>query len=163
MKIYSFEHCLCNKNSDKEILAAVSEYLGCKFDNGVEVWRDEYGKPHVVGVENVYVSVTHSENLLLVAVSEKEVGIDAEKVARRVKNPMALAKRYFCDDEIEFLGDNPTQEAFCDMWVKKEAVSKLLGKGVACMKDESIFSDRIKITAIMDYDGFIVYCAAYCE
>lgn len=163
MKIYSFEHCSGNQNSDKEILAAVAEYSGCKLDCGVEVWRDEYGKPRVAGAENVYVGVTHSENLLLVAVSEKEVGIDAEKAERRVKNPLALAKRYFCADEIEFLGDNPTQEAFCDMWVKKEAVAKLLGKGVACMKDESVFSDRIKITAIKDYDGFIVYCATFCD
>ncbi len=163
MKIYSFEHCRNRENSDIEILAAVSEYLGCELGVGVEVWRDEYGKPRVVGLENVYVSVTHSENLLLVAVSENEVGIDAEKAARRVKNPAALAKRYFCADEIEFLGDNPSQEDFCDMWVKKEAVSKLIGKGVGCMKYESVFSNRFKITKIQDYDGFIVYCAAFCD
>lgn len=158
-KIYKYQKTTA-KNSDSEIIKSVKQYLGDE-DVEISVTRDEYGKPYVYGADGVFVSVTHDKDICLVAVSDREVGIDTERVDRKIKNPAALAKRYFCDDEIAFLGENPSSLEFTDMWVKKEALAKLIGKGVPCMKDKSIFSDEIRLEGMDFCDGYILYLAFY--
>lgn len=160
MKIYSFQYEGKSKNSDKEIIAAVREYI-CDKNADIRVVRDENGKPALMGTENLYVSVTHAENLLLVAVSDREIGIDAEQVNRKVRNFHSLAKRYFTKEELDFLGGNFTIDDFLHVWVKKEAQSKLTGKGIPDFKEYSIFSERFKISENTDYTNFIVYIAEY--
>lgn len=167
MKIYSFQcagnHRECETN--EKIISSVRRYLEEKNapadDTDIDVRRDEHGKPRIVGHDGIFVSVTHAESLLLVAVAPHDIGIDAEREGRRVKNPAALAKRYFCEDEIAYLGENPTQESFTDMWVKKEALSKLIGRGIPCMREKSVFSDDVIFEKTDGFDGYIVYCVRY--
>ncbi len=160
MKIYSYPYKKSSENSDREIIISVRTYLECK-NTDVTVTRDEYGKPYITEPQGIYVSVTHAEKLMLVAVAPYNIGIDAECEGRMVKNPARLARRYFCEDEIEYLGENPTQESFTDMWVKKEALSKLIGKGVPSMKEKSVFGEDLTITKHTEYPGFVVYSAKY--
>lgn len=160
MKIYSYPYKKSSGNSDKEIITSVRAYLECE-NADVTVTRDEYGKPHITEPQGIFVSVTHAESLLLVAVAEYEIGIDAESGGRTVRNPSALARRYFCEDEIAFLGEKPTTSAFVDMWVKKEALSKLLGKGVPAMREMSVFSEKITLKRHTVYSGYVVYTAEW--
>ncbi len=162
MKIYSYPHSKNSKNSDNEILTSVKEYIS-DADANIFVERDVFGKPHIVGIDGIYVSVAHDKSLCLVAVAQSDIGIDLERADRKVKNPTALAKRYFCEDEIVFLGRNPTDAEFTDMWVKKEALSKLVGKGVPCMRDKSVFSEDIIFTKVCNYDGYIAYYVQYVD
>lgn len=154
--IYSYPHDKTEKNSDKEIITSVREYINDGEAN-ISVQRDQYGKPHIVGIDGIYVSVAHDKDLCLVAVARENIGMDLERSDRRVRNPASLAKRYFCDDEIAFLGDEPSLSDFIDMWVKKEALSKLIGKGIPCMKEKSVFSEDIIFTKVYNYDRYIVY------
>ena len=158
-KIYKYRKSAA-KNSDNEIIKSVKQYLGDETAN-ISVIRDKYGKPHISGADGVFVSVTHDKDICLVAVCDREIGIDTERADRKVKNPLSLAKRYFCEDEIAFLGEDPSALDFTDMWVKKEALSKLIGKGIPCMKQKSIFSDDIVFEKIEDCDGYISYYAVY--
>lgn len=160
LKIYSHPHDKTKNNSDTEIIRSVRSFLGDE-NAPIIVSRDEYGKPHILGTDGVYVSVSHSDGLCLVAVARYEIGIDLEKKDRPVKNPLSLAKRYFCEDEIAFLGDTPTEAAFTDMWVAKEALSKLIGEGVPCMRKQSVFSQGVEIVSCDDYDDYIVKIARY--
>ncbi|MBR3994628.1 MAG: 4'-phosphopantetheinyl transferase superfamily protein [Clostridia bacterium] len=173
IKIYSYKKT-DTQNSDKEILKSVSEYLKktqeTKFPTTIPnsefripncILRDSFGKPEIVGVDGIYVSVTHDKDLCLVAVAPFPVGIDMERVERCVKNPLALAKRYFCEDEVAFLGENPTNAEFTDMWVKKEALSKLIGRGVPAMREKSVFSEDVVFEKTDGFDGYIVYCVQY--
>ncbi len=169
MKIYSFQctgnHRECDTN--EKIISSVRRYLEEKNtpagDTDIGVRRDEHGKPYIAGLDGIFVSVTHAENLMLVAVAPYDIGIDAEGEGRRVKNPASLARRYFCEDEIAFLGENPTLESFTDMWVKKEALSKLIGRGVPCMKEKSVFSEDLAFKRHTEYPGFVVYSVKYGE
>ena len=162
LALYRFSHDKSEENSDEKILASVREYLGSP-DAEISVHRDEFGKPHIVGADGVFVSVAHTDDLCLVAVARYEIGIDVESKLRKVRNPSALARRYFCEDEIARLGENPSPEAFTDMWVAKEALSKLIGRGVPCMRERSIFSEGIEIIGAGDYEDYIVKIARYCN
>ena len=141
LSLYRHTHSREKENSTPQILASVREYLA----------------------EGVFVSVAHTDDICLVAVAEYEIGIDIESKSRSVKNPASLARRYFCEDEIAQLGENPSPEAFNEMWVAKEALSKLIGRGVPCMHERSIFSEGIEIVGIDDYEDYIVKIARYCN
>ncbi len=173
LKIYEYPYRKDAKNSDREILKSVEKYLSNKTRIGEQcsslqsvgitnpIHRDSHGKPHIVGIDGIHVSVAHDKDLCLVAVSDCNIGIDLERADRKVKKPVSLAERYFCEDEINFLGENPTSEEFIDMWVKKEALSKLIGRGVSCMREKSVFTEDIVFEKTDGFDGYIVYCVRY--
>lgn len=90
---------------------------------------DKYGRPVLKG-EKAYISVSHSSNMALVAISEYEVGCDIEKISDA---DMKIAKRFFAADEYEKLGllpENERNEAFFKYWTAKESFVKCIGLGM---------------------------------
>ena len=160
IKIYSYRKDNLKENSDREIIASVRNYIS-DADAGISVIRDKYGKPHIKEDCGLYVSVAHDNGLCLVAVAPFPVGIDLEREGRAIKRRGEISKRCFCKDETDFLGENMTDADFMEMWVKKEALSKLIGRGVLCMKEKSVFSKDIVFEKIDSIDGFIAYCVYY--
>ncbi|MBQ9890619.1 MAG: RecX family transcriptional regulator [Firmicutes bacterium] len=102
--------------------------------------HDEDGAPHFADCQPAgpadperYISITDTKNYWACCVSEKPVGIDMEEQGRVVKP--AIAKR-FHKAEQEYLsvlseGSREWTEEFFAIWTKKEAWSKLKGKGYA--------------------------------
>ena len=79
---------------------------------------------------NIEFNITHSDNVVACAVSQKSaLGIDSETMKHN-HNP--LLRHVFNETELEQIDDG-TQN-FLDLWVKKEAVAKAIGCGVAGMK-----------------------------
>ncbi len=94
--------------------------------------------------EELYVSVTHTKGLALIAVSPFPIGIDAEREEKTVRRPEALARRYFTKEDAGALEkEDFSDKAFLTMWVKKEALSKLIGRGVPCMREKSVFGKEL--------------------
>lgn len=138
------------------------------------VVRDPFGKPHIrtlsevpgrregkeaAEAEKIYVSVTHTDGLALVAVSLFSIGIDAEREEKTVRYPEALARRYFTEEDLRALeNESFANGAFLTMWVKKEALSKLIGRGIPCMKEKSVFDPELVFEklAIPGYTVFAV-------
>ena len=96
----------------------------------IEFIRNEHGKPYLPGGELEF-NVSHSRDRLLIAVtSDRAVGVDIE--FRRDGVPMeAIAKRWFSPAECAFFQTlkNP-RDGFFDIWAKKEAYVKALGRGI---------------------------------
>lgn len=110
---------------------AVSEFCGVSPDK-IEFGKNEFGKPFAVGL-NIHFSVSHSGELVVCAVSEKEIGIDVEKI--REIRPDA-AKKFACESELEYIAEN--ENGFFDIWTLKEAYFKCIGTGLgADIKDVS--------------------------
>lgn len=94
----------------------------------VEWETDKNGKLFIPNTD-VFVNLAHSGSYAVCAVSDSEVGVDAELV----KTPdLGIAKRFFTEEEYAFIksSDSP-QNAFYDIWVKKESFVKAVGKGLA--------------------------------
>ncbi len=88
--------------------------------------RDRYNKPHVDGWDSF--SISHSGEIVVFCHSISEVGIDIEKTIDQ--NYVELTK-YFHDKEQQFIFDAQNiQEAFFEVWVKKEAFLKAIGVGI---------------------------------
>ena len=89
---------------------------------------DDKGKPYFLDID-LHFSLSHSGTLAVCAVSDKEIGVDIEKM-REVN--MAVADRCFTKEECEYICNSQNvQKAFFEIWTRTEARAKLTGKGIA--------------------------------
>jgi 4'-phosphopantetheinyl transferase len=94
------------------------------------------GKP-VLAAGEVHFNVTHTAGLALIALAERPVGIDVERV-RLVENPDGLVERFFSAAECEAFRGLPTDLRFAGFfrgWTCKEAVIKAAALSVSCLGD----------------------------
>lgn len=96
----------------------------------LDLTRSEKGKPELADAGPVHFNISHSGDWVVVAVAEKEVGIDVEKI----RDPQyRIAERFFSKPELTELNrlDGEQKTAyFFDLWTLKESYLKLLGKGL---------------------------------
>ena len=112
------------------------------------------GKPYCKSHREIYFSLSHSGNFLALAISDRDVGIDVEKI-REAKE--SLVNRVCCDNEKKavFSNSDPDKK-FTEIWTRKEAYLKALGTGI----DRELASidttdENLKFTTEIN-DDFIV-------
>ena len=87
----------------------------------------------------MYFSLSHSGSFALCAVSDRPVGADLE--TPDAASHMSAAKRFFSEAECESIARSPAPaDAFCSVWVQKEAVVKASGEGLAALSKASPLS-----------------------
>jgi 4'-phosphopantetheinyl transferase len=100
----------------------------------VPVSRTDTGKPVIAG--GIHFNVSHSGDLILLALSEqRDVGVDLER-RRRVERVEALIERWLSAAErtqLQRLSDDGVDpsDAFLRVWSAKEARLKALGVGIS--------------------------------
>lgn len=88
----------------------------------------ESGKPYCKSHPEIHFSLSHSGDLLALAISDKEIGIDIEKL-RTAKE--ALITRVCSKNEINKINSSENKDkTFTEIWTKKEAYLKALGTGI---------------------------------
>ncbi|TDE47215.1 4'-phosphopantetheinyl transferase superfamily protein [Flavobacterium rhamnosiphilum] len=108
----------------------------------LDLYYDEFGKPHLNGEKHI--SITHSHNFSALIISDETVGIDIELQRDKI---IRIADK-FCDSEFQFLspsfGTEKAQEYIRKLtviWGAKEAIFKIRNeKGIS-------FKDHIKVNA----------------
>jgi len=110
-------------------------YLACielKLNNDdLRFSNNAFGKPFLKGFPKFQYNVSHTKNALVIAVSEKPIGVDIEKFK---DSDMKIARRFFHNNEIEYILSSKNQdEAFYEIWTKKEAYIKWVGKGLSML------------------------------
>jgi len=85
--------------------------------SGAEILSDEHGRPYVKG-DPVYFSMSHSGDLLVLAVDDHPVGVDAEFMKER---DFAKLSAWFFGESI------PCRDDFYRRWTRFEAGLKLAG------------------------------------
>ncbi len=108
----------------KESLAAAAALT----EMGAENLR--YGENNKPEADNCFVSTSHSGGTVAVAMSLRPVGIDIEKTGTK-RDFKKLAERFFKGAEKEFFSRRGTEKAFLCVWTRKEAYSKISGRGLA--------------------------------
>ena len=115
------------------VRAVLSERLAIS-PRGIQVSRTDTGKPVVA--QGVHFNVSHSGDLILMAVSdERAIGVDIER-KREVQRVDAMLRRWLSAEEqaafatLRRTGASPS-EAFLRLWSLKEARLKALGVGIS--------------------------------
>lgn len=108
------------------------------------------GKPYLKGGQDVYFNLSHSEELVICAVSSKEIGCDVEKI---FDINLDIAKRFFSTKEYKTIVNQGTEEArremFFRIWTLKESFIKLIGLGMSLPMDSFCIQfdkDRISVS-----------------
>ncbi len=102
---------------------AISEFCDVVPER-IEFGKNEFGKPFAKNLP-IHFSISHSNNMVICAVADKEIGIDIEKI-RPIK-PKA-AEKFATETELEYIASN--QNGFFEIWTLKEAYFKCIGTGL---------------------------------
>jgi phosphopantetheinyl transferase len=100
---------------------------------GAGAARDREGRPIPRGRDDLSVSASHTEGMLLVGVGERcRVGVDVETladrgIARLPEHALTAAER----SELDRAPREDTLRAFLSYWTRKEAILKAAGVGLA--------------------------------
>ena len=90
--------------------------------------RTELGKPYFAD-GGLHFSISHTKNHAFCCVSERNIGIDAEEIGRRVD--LRLADKFLSPHEKAlFDAAMDKQDCLLRLWVLKESYAKLTGRGV---------------------------------
>ncbi len=92
-----------------------------------------YGKPHLSGADHIQFSLSHAGPHVLIAVgTEHAMGVDLE-IRRHMPDQDTLVEQFFSQGERHQYGLLPSErreEAFFNMWTRKEALLKGIGLGL---------------------------------
>ena len=162
-----------NENDKKRTVAArmltrrsIAKLYGIS-EGSIEFDTYENGKPFVKG-GHPEISISHSGDIVAIAISDAPIGIDIEEI-RTVD--LSLMKRFFKSEDISYvLGENASAEdygaysslpvltRFFEIWTKKEAASKLDGRGISAINEISLEDYSFQSEIIMDGKYIVSVC-----
>ena len=157
IKIYLADSTKSSEHDDALKLAAYALYdtFGCEMP----ILKDARGKPYV-GKDGVYISIAHSHERCLVAVSNSEIGVDIEYRSKDEARLIRIAERYFTEKEAEYVKAKPS-ERFYEIWCAKESFIKFTGEGMARPLSSFCVFDSPLIFSHFDIDGYtLCVCSA---
>lgn len=108
----------------KELLKkALSEHSIYKYS----IDYTNYGKPFLKEFPNINFSISHTKNICICVISDKNVGVDIQCLKYY---PNVL--KYFTDDELAIINESKNKALdFTKIWTKKESYLKMLGYGIS--------------------------------
>ena len=120
------EKALRYKNEKDQMRSLLSSYLKNVLSKE-EILYKEKGKPYF---ENgPYFNVSHSGKYVVMAISDKEVGVDIEE---NVQKDMSSIIRIFNDAEAKVIKEHSD---FYYLWCAKESLIKCMGSSIAKIKE----------------------------
>ena len=117
-----------------------------------EILTGEWGKPYFAE-GNVHFSITHTKGHAFCALSDREVGIDAEELDRAVKPPLA-AKILSPGELAQYEAAEDKNRSLLTFWVLKEAAAKCSGRGLRGYPNNTDFS--LNDSRVTEIDGCLV-------
>ena len=114
--------------AQKSLLTIASDDLQLPVED-ICIERGEYGKPYIKDHEEWQFNISHTDGLIVIAVADCPIGIDVEKIR---EPDYRIAKRFFTKAENEYIGSDieGRDVRFFEIWTKKEAYIKYIGKGL---------------------------------
>jgi phosphopantetheinyl transferase len=91
----------------------------------LEIAKGKNDKPYFKDYPEIRFSLSHSGDIVLLAIGKTEIGIDIEKI--RNLDYSSLSDRYFAEGE---KAEIKTLEDYFRVWTRKEAYLKLTSEGI---------------------------------
>jgi len=120
------------KNKQHLYSEIMAKYFGSiiknTYYNYLIINKTAFGKPYFANC-NLQYNVSHSNNLVAIAFSKSIIGIDIEKIQNCDSNIVA---KLYSNKEKEYVYKCPVNQAkrFIEVWTRKEAYIKYLGKSI---------------------------------
>ena len=90
-----------------------------------------HGKPQTEGAEGFHYNISHAGEWVVLAYSDKEVGVDVERIFMD-EGRKKVAEFSFAEEEQNYIfeSENEQAERFSKVWTLKESYLKYLGTGM---------------------------------
>lgn len=153
-KLYNAQARLLSIASEVILAFSLSESLPITYKT------DKNGKPFIPTLP--FFNITHSGVLVGCAVSNKQVGLDIEKISRM---KMDIARKILSPEEYsatQYISGARLQALLCEKWVRKESYLKMTGEGLRRSMSSLNFSgDTLEGTTVFCrtfpiYDGYLL-------
>ena len=162
------------KNYETKIRSIVGEMIlqelllkrNISYDN-LDYYINKFGKPYLKN-NIIFFNISHSFNYVITVISDKEIGIDIEKIR---KTPIKIINQFATKKEKEYIlsSNNNIEERIFQIFTLKEAYFKMLGTNLNhilevefIIKNDKIYCNdkKVKVGFINNTKGYII---AYCE
>lgn len=141
-----------SESARKRTVAAEMLIKTALDDDNIVITKDEYGKPFLENC-NKYISISHSGDYAVCAVSDSPIGIDIEKI----RNVSLKISEKFCNaKELVYINEKDSNKRFFKIWTAKESAFKLYGGKEKIFKN--IDTDNIN-KQYFNFNGYTV-CVA---
>ena len=120
------EKALNYKNEKDQIRSLLSSYLINQLSKE-EIFTNEMGKPYFKN--GPYFNISHSGKYVIMAISNKEVGVDIEE---NVDKDMSMLLKIFNEAEAKMLKEHAD---FYYLWCAKESLIKCIGSSIGHIKE----------------------------
>ena len=132
----------------------------------LSVRENKFGKPEFDPSLGLHFSISHSDGRVMVALSDRPVGCDVERIAP--VQAEVLAEGLAPDERtaVEALADGRERDqAFCRLWTRKESYVKACGCGFSCdPKTISTLQDVVRTDfAFQDFEYEDGYMGCVCQ
>ena len=142
----------------KDLISDKAGAVDCEYRYG------EMGKPYFKDTKLPFFNISHAGGLVILAVSDREVGADIQNM--RSQREKSMAERFFSAEESRAVSEDDTRELFYKLWSRKEALGKCTGEGVRPYFSRNMLdldsSENSKYTWIEErvYDCFLTVCVS---
>ena len=99
----------------------------------VQIAYTDRGKPFLPDT-GWYCSVSHTDGLCVCALSDREVGVDVERI--RPHTPRVAARVFSESEQIRLQNSDVPDQCFFEIWTKRESFVKCLGTGLSDISAE---------------------------
>jgi 4'-phosphopantetheinyl transferase len=130
----------------------LSKYLNCSPVD-VPIAAGRWGKPQLPPQAQLFFNISHSQGILMIAVSNVEVGVDIEN--RFTNSAVWALQRLLSEREVERIRKLPSAsqlKGFAQTWSRKEALVKAWGCGFSQERElpEIFVGDGLEATVTDD-------------
>lgn len=152
----------------------LAEYLQLS-PSELEFSYSENAKPKLTtAFDRISFNISHSGNNLAILIdTQRSIGVDIEAEFRPPQVGIQLAKRFFHEEEVNFLKNAKSEEQselFSWLWTLKEAVLKSSGTGIFSIESAPNFTgilqknngSRIQFYTTNDHSGFTFRTDEFC-
>ncbi|MDO5561132.1 MAG: 4'-phosphopantetheinyl transferase superfamily protein [Oscillospiraceae bacterium] len=113
--------------SQARLKYSLCDYFKIKTQD-IQIMRDEYRKPYLFGHEDMYFNISHSGRYWICACSDAVTGVDIECASK--KKYASVIDSLHSSESRYIRSCTSAEDAFYNVWVRKEAVFKAAGTGI---------------------------------
>lgn len=150
------------------VLSVMSEfillyYLHTYYGIYVSKFSKNYmGKPYMANDEFIKFNISHTQNIVSVAISEQNIGIDVEtSLSVTKKQIIQLMDFCFSEKEKNYVNYDKSgyKQRFFEVWTRREAYFKCLGCGLLIKNNKKEISEDFYFIGIQHKNYTISVCS----
>ena len=116
---------------------------------------NQFGKPYLQDYENWHFNISHTNEMMIIGISDKPIGVDIEKIRNA---DFRIAKQFFTEKENLYIHafNEKQDKRFFEIWTKKESYLKYTGYGLTVPLKSLDVCDYYHMFTTLEYENFII-------